>query len=148
MDEDNSVAERLRDTAKLQLLAVDRDRAAVGLIDPRQDLHQGGFARSVLSDHGEHFLRPKPQRHSIQGLHSRKTLADFVDFEESGCHLPRSFLSSWWNASTLSFLMTRWGTCMIPSAGKLERSPFARAFIILTDSYPNRKGCCTTVPWM
>jgi hypothetical protein len=70
--------------------------AAMG-IDPRQHLHQGGFASPVLAADGVNFPRLDPHGDSVEGPDPRELLGDVTHFEDS-CHglfptsLPRGYL--------------------------------------------------------
>ena len=50
----------VRDGAELHLLAANEDPALVGLVEPRQDLHEGRLAGPVVADQTEHLALPEP----------------------------------------------------------------------------------------
>src|SRR5207247_7490836 len=65
-----------RRPGNLDRLAVEEDRAAVGLMDAREDLDEGALARAVLADEGMDLARQEIQGHLVEGLRRGESLGD------------------------------------------------------------------------
>ena len=83
---DDRDAELLRVTRALdrELLAVQPERAGVGRVDARQQLHEGRLAGAVLADEREHLAVAQVEPHVIERLHSGEALAHSFDVEQGG----------------------------------------------------------------
>jgi len=55
MDHPDAARDGVAGRAELDGLAVDADHTRIGTVEARQDAHQGGFARAVLAEQGEHL---------------------------------------------------------------------------------------------
>ncbi len=66
---------------EIGLFTVNADRAAIWLVNPREDLHDGGLARAVLSHQSGDLTGIKTQRHLGKCGHARKGLGDAVKRE-------------------------------------------------------------------
>ena len=60
-------------------LAAQGDRAAVGRLQAREDLHQRGFARAVLAHERVHLARPELHRDILQGRQAPEGLGQLAD---------------------------------------------------------------------
>jgi hypothetical protein len=64
----------------LNLLAIDEDLAFIRLVQAIQDVHQGGFARAILSEQGVDLAMFQRQVDVIIGEHARKPFCDSFEF--------------------------------------------------------------------
>ena len=62
---------------EIDLLAVNRDVAFFGAIQPGQHIHQRAFARPVFAQQRVHLAGAQVELHAAQGMHPGKALADF-----------------------------------------------------------------------
>ena len=69
-------------TGEARFSATDQNGAAVGLVDPGNDLDERRFAGPVLSEEGMDLPRADFERHARQRSHARKCLLDIAHFEE------------------------------------------------------------------
>ena len=90
MDHGDAGAPRIERTAQGQRLAVDGDRAAVGLQDARQGAQQGRFAGAVLAEQGVNLARTYAQRHVAERFDAGKRLGHMLDIEPQGASAMRS----------------------------------------------------------
>nr|WP_218188241.1 hypothetical protein [Desulfosarcina cetonica] len=59
----------------------DAHLAAVRGVDAGDDLDQGGFARAVVSQKGQHFTGEKAEVHADEGVHRTEGFADVAKFQ-------------------------------------------------------------------
>src|SRR6187549_3588091 len=67
------------DRAERHLLAVDEDRARVGLLEPADDLHQRRLAGPVVADQPKHLATPEVQGDVFERAHGPEPLRDVLD---------------------------------------------------------------------
>ena len=67
--------------AEVDRLAVHGDGPGVRLVEPHDDVHEGGLARTVLAHEGQHFAAANLQADVIAGQHTRETLGDAFQLE-------------------------------------------------------------------
>jgi hypothetical protein len=65
-------------------LVVEADGPGVRLIDPGDDLDEGGLAGAVLADQGVHLAGTHVEVHMVERLDARKGFADVLQLQE-GC---------------------------------------------------------------
>ena len=70
-----------------QRLALDADYAAVGVLDPGDDLHEGRLAGPVLTQKPPDFARLDGEGHFVAREDGTETLGDALDLEH-GFHGP------------------------------------------------------------
>jgi hypothetical protein len=63
-------------------LTIEDDLAAIRLIDPGEDLHQGALAGAVLPDQPEDFAGMDFEANVLQGEHAGEALGDLLDPEQ------------------------------------------------------------------
>ena len=68
-------------------LAVLFDHAGFRLVQTKQDAHQGGFSRAVLTQQGVDLPPPQLEGHVIIGLDAGKLLGDVQHFYHIVCHM-------------------------------------------------------------
>ncbi len=73
---------RLARVLEFHARALENDLAAVGLIDPRKDLHERGFARAVLAHQRVHLTAAHLKLHIVEGQHAREGLGDGAHLEQ------------------------------------------------------------------
>jgi hypothetical protein len=61
---------------------------------PPEDLDQGTFARTILTEQGQHLTPLQQEIHTLQGKHSGKGLVDAPHLKER---------SVWWGARSIHF---------------------------------------------
>ena len=81
MDHRDPGAARVERAAQGQSLAVERDRAAVGLQHARQRAQQRRFARAVFAEQRVNLARTYPQRHVAERFNAGKRLGHMLDIE-------------------------------------------------------------------
>ena len=72
--------------------AVDQHLAGVGLLDPADDLHQGGLAGAVLAEQRHDFSGVHVEAHATERLHAGKPLVDRAELEERRARSPAAEL--------------------------------------------------------
>ena len=73
------------------LVAAERDRAGVALVDAREDLHEGRLAGAVLADEAVHLAGPEREPDAVQHLHAEERLLEALGDEHGlglGARLP------------------------------------------------------------
>ena len=65
--------------------AVHVDLAAVGVIDPGDHVHEGGFAAAVFAEHGQNLAAPDGHGHIAIGDHGSKGFGDVADLNRRCC---------------------------------------------------------------
>jgi hypothetical protein len=79
IDDGDAEVLRLAGAVEDDRLTIEDDLAAVRLIDPREDLHQGAFAGAVLSDEPEDFAGMDFEADVLQSEHAWEALGDLLD---------------------------------------------------------------------
>ncbi len=70
-----------RRTADLDGLAVPQNLALIGFDHTVDDLHQGGFTRAILPQHGMNLPRQDREGNIVVGYHRRIGLGDIAKFQ-------------------------------------------------------------------
>ena len=65
-------------------LAIDKNLAVIGVVQPVQDAHQGGFPRPIFAQEGMRFTLLQFEVDFVVGDHRAKTLGDL--FHLDGIH--------------------------------------------------------------
>ncbi len=84
VDHGDAALQRIERPLELHLLARKPDRAAVGRINPGDDLHQRGFARAILAHQRMHGAGLQPELDIVERHHAREFLANAFDLEDVG----------------------------------------------------------------
>ena len=84
MDHADAHADGLAGTADGDLLAIQVNQAAVGLIDAGQHVHHGGLAAAVFAQQGQNLPTVDRQADVVVGLHGAKGFAEV--FQPDGLH--------------------------------------------------------------
>ena len=138
VDERDPQRRRAGDAAHDDRRAVDQHLAGVGLLDPADDLHQGGLAGAVLAEQRHDFSRVHVEAYATERLHAGKPLVDRAELEERRAgHRPRSCASDVLNSSTLFCRITLVGTNTWRPGGMPDRSPLSAFSSSVTDWKPN-----------
>ena len=83
-DHPDAGLDRIGGALEDELLAVDRDGALVGLLDPIEDLHERRLAGAVLTDEGMHRASPHGELDVLVGHHPREAFGDPVQLDRKG----------------------------------------------------------------
>ena len=82
------------------VLVLDKDLTAVGMIAAADAVDQRGFTRPIRADDGQDLPRPRLQAHIVQGTNTTEMTADVLDGQDVHSHCqgssdeaPRSFVS-------------------------------------------------------
>ena len=88
VDDDDAAAFAVVDAAEVALLTLVDDSAIIGAvrINPRQHLHQGGFAGAVFPDNGVDLAFSNAQIDVRQGLHAWEGLGDVAHLKKGRGH--------------------------------------------------------------
>jgi hypothetical protein len=78
------VGARITRRAEVHLLAVDHDRAAVGIVKARENLDQRGLARTIVADQRQHFALTKLDADVDERGDGAEALADVTHLENDG----------------------------------------------------------------
>ena len=78
MDDRNAGRFRILGASKPHLAARNEERAVVGLVDAREDLHQRALAGAVFAADGMHLAATHFNRDAIEGHNARKSLGNAV----------------------------------------------------------------------
>ena len=113
--------------ARRQRLAKDFDRAFVGRVMAEENIHEGGLARTVFAQQGDHLTAPQLETDPVIGGQAAKALGDAVEAQDNVLRRRRvshqeeagsSSLISTVNSPALIALV-RSSTSAIASAGTL-----------------------------
>src|SRR5262249_40018355 len=121
----DAARDRVPRIAEANLLAADEDLAGSRLVQPGEDVHQGGFACAVFPDQRDHLSRAKLHRDVVHRHHALKSLGDVAE-RDQGEHLNEESwagLDGTWISPEMTFFRSasiRWSACSLP--GKSTRT--------------------------
>jgi hypothetical protein len=61
---------------EMDLFAIQKDLAAIRLVDPCDHFNEGGFSGAVFSQQRMDFPRPQRHRNMVQNFHTGKAFRD------------------------------------------------------------------------
>jgi hypothetical protein len=86
MDHADAAINGIAGTGKMDLFSIDRDCPAVGTEETVKNVHEGGFARTVLSNQGMDFTLSDEEFDVIICEHQRKLFGNMSHFDGKLCH--------------------------------------------------------------
>ena len=83
MDKSDSHGNGVGNGADGDAVAVDENRAFVGLMDAADDVHQRAFSRAVFADEGDNLAAANVERNVLQRDDAGEPLADSLQLEDA-----------------------------------------------------------------